>query len=214
MKFGKYLESKARPEWRDQYMDYKVLKDLIKEATDELSSAGYGPGGARALSFSPRTTSLTVARAAQRRSADERFYELLEAEVAKVNKFTVERVSGLKKRLKALNAATVAMRRAATSGGSGGEGSEAASAAACVSRTASSALESQPLQSTEALLAEAKAVGDEFLALEKSVRVLFFFVRVFFFPQSLLLCAALVFSSFFLLLTLSLFFLPPMNQVR
>lgn len=172
MKFGKYLESKARPEWRDQYMDYKALKDLIKEATDELASAGYGPGGTGppgALSFSPRTTSLTVARAAQRRSADERFYELLESEVAKVNKFTVEHVSGLKKRLKALNAATVAMRRAAASGGSGGEGSEASAAAAAarLSRTSSAALEAQPLQSTEALLAEAKAVGDEFLALEK-----------------------------------------------
>lgn len=166
MKFGKYLESKARPEWRDQYMDYKGLKDLIKEATDELASAGYGPGGAGALSFSPRTTSLTVARAAERRSADERFYELLESEVAKVNKFTVEHVSGLKKRLKALNAATVALRRAAASGGSGGEGTDS-SRAPSLSRQSSSAMESQPLQSTETLLAEAKAVGDEFLALEK-----------------------------------------------
>jgi CBS domain-containing protein len=70
MKFGKYLDSKARPEWRDQYMDYKALKDLIKEASDELASAGYGPDGAgNELSFSPRTTSLTVARAAGRRMA-------------------------------------------------------------------------------------------------------------------------------------------------
>ena len=167
MKFGKYLESKARPEWRDQYMDYKALKDLIKEATDELASAGYGPGGAGAseLSFSPRTTSLTVARARGRRSAEERFYELLEAEVAKVNKFTVERVSGLKRRLKALNAATTAMRRAAASGGSGGEGEAAASPN--LARVSASMMEAQPLQSTEALIAEAKAVGDEFLALEK-----------------------------------------------
>lgn len=164
MKFGKYLESKARPEWRDSYMDYKGLKDLIKEATDELAGAG-GPGGAGALAFSPRTTSLTVARASERRSADERFYELLESEVAKVNKFTVEHVSGLKKRLKALNAATVAMRRAAASGGSGGEGSE--SAAPNLARASASMMEAQPLQSNEALLAEAKAVGDEFLALEK-----------------------------------------------
>lgn len=165
MKFGKYLDSKARPEWRDQYMDYKALKDLIKEASDELASAGYGPDGAgNELSFSPRTTSLTVARAAGRRSADERFYELLESEVAKVNKFTVEHVSGLKKRLKVLNTATAAMRRAAASGGSGGEG-EAASPN--LARVSASMMEAQPLQSTEALIAEAKAVGDEFLALEK-----------------------------------------------
>lgn len=169
MKFGKYLDSKARPEWRDQYMDYKALKDLIKEASDELASAGYGPDGAgNELSFSPRTTSLTVARAAGRRSADERFYELLESEVAKVNKFTVEHVSGLKKRLKVLNTATAAMRRAAASGGSGGEG-EAASPN--LARVSASMMEAQPLQSTESLIAEAKAVGDEFLALEKYVNL-------------------------------------------
>ena len=111
-----------------------------------------------------------MARAAERRSADEKFYELLESEVSKVNKFTVEHVSGLKKRLKALNAATVAMRRAAASGGSGGEGGEGASGASPnLARQSSSMMEAQPLQSTEALLAEAKAVGDEFLALEKSV---------------------------------------------
>ena len=30
--FGKYLEEKERPEWEDKYLNYKVLKDLIKEA--------------------------------------------------------------------------------------------------------------------------------------------------------------------------------------
>lgn len=35
MQFGKYLEEKERPEWEDKYVDYKSLKDLIKEATTE-----------------------------------------------------------------------------------------------------------------------------------------------------------------------------------
>jgi SPX domain protein involved in polyphosphate accumulation len=123
-------------------MDYKALKDLIKEAADELASAGAG------TSFSPRTTSLTVARAGGRRTADERFYELLEAEVAKVNKLTVGRVSELKKRLKALRAAAAAARDGAAA--------------------APSDLEAAP---QGALLDEAKAVGDEFLALEKYVNL-------------------------------------------
>lgn len=33
--FGKYLEEKARPEWRNHYLDYKALKDLIKESATE-----------------------------------------------------------------------------------------------------------------------------------------------------------------------------------
>lgn len=128
------------------------------------------------MAFSPRTTSLTIARAAQRRSADERFYELLESEVAKVNKFTVEHVSGLKKRLKALNAATVAMRRSAASGGSGGEGTGGGgggsdAAGNGLARAPSSSITITPPRSTESLLAEAKAVGDEFLALEKYVNL-------------------------------------------
>ena len=64
------------------------------------------------------------------------------------------------------DAAVVALRRAAASGGSGGEGTDS-SRAPSLSHQSSSAIEAQPLQSTETLLAEAKAVGDEFLALEK-----------------------------------------------
>ena len=122
-------------------MDYKSLKDLIKEAADESAAAGAG------ASFSPRTTSLTVARAGGRRTADERFYELLEAEVAKVNKFTVGRVSELKKRLKALRAGAAAKGAAADAGAAAASDPEA--------------------QTRTALLDEAKSVGDEFLALEK-----------------------------------------------
>ncbi len=75
MKFGKYLESKARPEWRTQYVNYKALKDLIKEATAEAATAGE-------VSFSPRTTSLTVQRVNNKKdTAGERFFKRLEEEV-------------------------------------------------------------------------------------------------------------------------------------
>lgn len=30
MKYGKYLEAKRKSEWRDHYIDYRGLKDLIK----------------------------------------------------------------------------------------------------------------------------------------------------------------------------------------
>lgn len=129
----------ARPEWRDNYLQYTALKNLIKEAADEASGLGQN------VTFSPRTTSLTVARGSASKTADERFYELLEAEMTKINRFTVERVSELKKRLKAL--------RVAVGGGGAGTAANGDPEAA----------------TTEALMAEAKDVGDEFLALEKYV---------------------------------------------
>lgn len=74
MKFGKYLESKQRPEWRTHYLDYKGLKDLIKEAVAETERSG-------TTTFSPRTTSLSVLRAGSLKPAEERFFEKLEDEV-------------------------------------------------------------------------------------------------------------------------------------
>jgi SPX domain protein involved in polyphosphate accumulation len=75
MKFGKYLQDKARPEWRQAYVDYKGLKDLIKEAAADAATTGE-------TSFSPRTTSLTVQRVNNKKdSASERFFKQLEAEV-------------------------------------------------------------------------------------------------------------------------------------
>lgn len=132
----------ARPEWRDNYLQYAALKNLIKEAHEDAT-------GVSAAAFEPRTTSLTVTRAGgASKTADERFYELLEAEMSKINRFTVERVSELKKRLKALRAAV------ATRGGTAnGDGAAA----------------DPEVATTDALVAEAKAVGDEFLALEKYV---------------------------------------------
>lgn len=30
MKYGKYLETRRKEEWKEHYLDYKGLKDLIK----------------------------------------------------------------------------------------------------------------------------------------------------------------------------------------
>jgi SPX domain protein involved in polyphosphate accumulation len=32
MKFGKFLAGKEKPEWKQDYLDYKALKDLIEES--------------------------------------------------------------------------------------------------------------------------------------------------------------------------------------
>ena len=77
MKFGRFLEARVKPEWRSEYVDYKALKDLIKQAATESENVGNG------VNFSPRTTSLQVQRGA-RRGAEERFFEKLEAEASAV----------------------------------------------------------------------------------------------------------------------------------
>jgi len=71
------LEENLRHEWRQNYVDYKVLKDLIKESLSELER----DENAR-LSFSPRTTSLTVQRPTRgKKSSEEEFFARLEEQV-------------------------------------------------------------------------------------------------------------------------------------
>jgi len=76
MKFGKYLEKQAKDDWCGQYLDYKGLKDLIKESAKEAETSG-------PTAFSPRTTSLSIVRASkQADAAEERFFQKLESEVS------------------------------------------------------------------------------------------------------------------------------------
>jgi SPX domain protein involved in polyphosphate accumulation len=76
MKFGKYLEKQAKEEWRAFYLDYKGLKDLIKDSAKQAEASG-------PTAFSPRTTSLSIVRANRLTdAAEERFFQKLEAEVS------------------------------------------------------------------------------------------------------------------------------------
>jgi hypothetical protein len=69
----RYLVEKQKPDWKDYYLDYKGLKDLIKASAEDADQGA---------SFSPRTTSLTVQRYNNRKdSAEERFFTKLEQEV-------------------------------------------------------------------------------------------------------------------------------------
>jgi hypothetical protein len=77
MKFGKYLEDKLRPDWREYYLDYKSLKDLIKSSAALNAQSAEG-----AAAYSPRTTSLTVVRSNNNKErAEEQFFLKLESEV-------------------------------------------------------------------------------------------------------------------------------------
>lgn len=72
---GQHLESKRREEWKEAYIDYKGLKECIKACVQQAETGE--------ASFSPRTTSLTIARYNnQNDSAEERFFTKLEGEVS------------------------------------------------------------------------------------------------------------------------------------
>ena len=78
MKYGQYLESKILPEWREHYIDYKGLKDLIKAASEAAAA-----GGVSEAHFSPRTTSLTIERYKNNKTnPDEAFFKLLDQDVS------------------------------------------------------------------------------------------------------------------------------------
>lgn len=74
MKFGKYIDEQARPDWRDKYLDYGQLKQYIKEAVAQLES------GSDETAFSPRTTSLSVTKN-HNESPEASFFTKLEVEV-------------------------------------------------------------------------------------------------------------------------------------
>eukprot|EP00887_Chlorella_sp_A99_P007155 scaffold2.g7155.t1 len=98
--FGKYLTDKARPDWREQYINYSALKGLIKEAADDAAKARGPKRADPSLAFAPRTTSLTVVRAEGAcNTAEERFFKALEAEVDKVGRFTAKLTADLRARL-------------------------------------------------------------------------------------------------------------------
>ena len=79
MKFGKYLDQRQNPQWKAHYIDYKVLKDLIKAAAEQAAANGHN------VAFSPRTTSLTVQRGRplNKTNAELDFFSQLDAEVSR-----------------------------------------------------------------------------------------------------------------------------------
>jgi hypothetical protein len=71
------LEENLRDEWRQKYVDYNLLKDLIKDSLSELERDENSR-----LSFSPRTTSLTVQRPNRgKKNSEELFFAKLEEQV-------------------------------------------------------------------------------------------------------------------------------------
>ncbi|PAA61374.1 hypothetical protein BOX15_Mlig009059g1, partial [Macrostomum lignano] len=87
MKFAEHLQAHLTPEWRTQYIDYDELKDFCYKCVEEAASKE---------DEYERTVFLM--------EKDDKFYELCEEELNKINDFFNEKVAEARRKLKDLEA--------------------------------------------------------------------------------------------------------------
>ena len=114
-KFGQYLEETQEPEWREHYVRYKTLKQLLVAivARNELEASGGSAARDGAVAFTPpkflASLSLTFAEVrpgSNNKEADTEsfFFEELDKDVDKVRKFVELSLTRLSARVKELDA--------------------------------------------------------------------------------------------------------------
>ena len=98
MKFGEHLQAQLHPEWREYYLDYNRLKGLIKELATSLADRldGGGASGGIGTSMSvPRPTN-AAAQPITMDVSHESFYNILESEMRKIDKFTTDMIDSIR----------------------------------------------------------------------------------------------------------------------
>ncbi|POM70564.1 Divalent anion:Na symporter (DASS) family protein, partial [Phytophthora palmivora] len=104
MKFGKQLEISANPEWRDNYVQYKRLKRLIKRVAFEVEKKQnkqkklqqkmehHATGDVQVQVIVDETHPLLKAVVDEVQDAKDQFWEVLDANLKIVNDFYVGKV--------------------------------------------------------------------------------------------------------------------------
>jgi SPX domain protein involved in polyphosphate accumulation/uncharacterized membrane protein YidH (DUF202 family) len=172
MKFGEYIVSETNPEWAEYYLNYKLLKDLIKILNEKVDMD-------QDLASVPRGTSLSVplptnaaaqidkkSKPRKERSqtivdesspeTQEGFYRVLEGEMKKIELFSKKKVKEFRSALRVIDSETEALN------------SEAAAA-----KSNSGSVDPADNAKREALKQRTMDVGKEFLKLEKYVNLNF-----------------------------------------
>ncbi len=106
MKFALELKRKAEPEWRNVYLNYNALKDVLKALG---SKAAYAPELNTLDGKSSGVVSLSVPTPAGKDEeqvvslvTEEDFFTLLDSEITKVEEFTASQVQAMRDRLAVL----------------------------------------------------------------------------------------------------------------
>lgn len=148
MKFGAYLESHLHKEWKDHYINYKKLKNVIKSLAEVERSAVFVPDGSsgageRVTSLSTNPSAAIKGKFQGKDITESDFFAFLEEEMKKIDDFTNKKMTELKKKI------TKIMDRVLDSNATFTE------------------------TETLSLQNEAKFLGDQFLLLEKFVNLNF-----------------------------------------
>ena len=96
MKFGDHLRLNVQPEWREFYLDYDKLKNLIKELEDKhkldvSADTEYGIALTRPLN-AVNAAAQPIQRQKSSDVTQESFFRTLESEMIKIDQFTREKV--------------------------------------------------------------------------------------------------------------------------
>jgi len=109
MKFGQYLKTQRNEEWIAHYIDYKGLKDIIKELAASEKSAidvdiGRSGFGERVTSLSSTKANAVIGTSMPKEVTETMFFAKLEKEMEKVDAFTHSRMLDVQLRTEAIEA--------------------------------------------------------------------------------------------------------------
>ncbi len=99
MKFGEYLRENKIPEWDSFYLDYDLLKKLIKEL-ENFATASVPTGEHTTSLTTPEPTNasgMPVLARTGSTTSHERFYAILEKEMGKIQQFTKRQVEEIRR---------------------------------------------------------------------------------------------------------------------
>lgn len=119
MKFGKLLELRALPEWRDQYISYKKLKRITKmvqsDDDDESPPQMERRSGAQgAISSGSLEDSLLSSEEAAKAKCEAAFFALLEEDLRRINAHSAGQCALIAKRMAVLGQQHAAVKTMAT----------------------------------------------------------------------------------------------------
>eukprot|EP00598_Pedospumella_elongata_P002752 CAMPEP_0184973280 /NCGR_PEP_ID=MMETSP1098-20130426/5134_1 /TAXON_ID=89044 /ORGANISM="Spumella elongata, Strain CCAP 955/1" /LENGTH=726 /DNA_ID=CAMNT_0027495727 /DNA_START=49 /DNA_END=2229 /DNA_ORIENTATION=+ len=99
MKFGEYLQAQLVQEWKSYYLNYDKLKKMIKQLEEFFLTNAQNTGEKGTSLSIPRPTNaagMPTQRIDSATITQEHFYQCLEEEIRKIEKFTKDQVEGIR----------------------------------------------------------------------------------------------------------------------
>ena len=92
MKFGQYLQDNKNPDWKNMYLDYDKLREMIKALEQRnVAPIPSGKGIALTVPLPTNAAGMPIDRSILEMT-QEQFYSFLEQEMRKIEQFTKKMV--------------------------------------------------------------------------------------------------------------------------